>query len=204
MTGNDAELVARCMRGDASAMRELITRFHPDVYGLCMRMLRHAQDAEDVAQEVYLRIFRGLGKWDCTRPLRPWVMTITVNRCRTYLARRPRIPEPVDYLGETAASEHQRTTDPELLQGLQLAVDQLRGEYREAFILFHEHGQPYEVIAEMMNRPVGTIKTWLHRARAEIMTKLNQRGLLDPEPPASEPIMNEQPDHSPKHTTRHG
>src|SRR5579883_3393602 len=85
-------------------MRELVDRFQPDVYGLCTRLLRHTHDAEDVAQEVFLRVFRSLSRWDATRPLRPWVIGITVNRCRTWISRRPRRPEPVDFLAETAAA----------------------------------------------------------------------------------------------------
>ena len=94
----DRDLARRCLSGDAAATRELVLRFQNEVYGLCTRLLRHHQDSEDVAQEVFLRVFRSLGKWDQDRPLRPWVMTIAVNRCRTWLAKRPKRPELVDYL----------------------------------------------------------------------------------------------------------
>jgi RNA polymerase sigma-70 factor (ECF subfamily) len=57
-------------------------------------------------------------------------------------------------------------------------VDALRGDYRIVFVLFHEHGQSYEEIAEQVERPVGTVKTWLHRARLELLDRLRGRGLV--------------------------
>lgn len=178
MSAADAELVRRCLRGEPAAMRELVDRFQPDVFGLCTRLLRHTHDAEDVAQEVFLRVFRSLGRWDDSRPLRPWVIGITVNRCRTWISRRPRRPELVDFLAETAAAGPTDEGGNELATEIRAAVDELRADYREVFVLFHDEGQPYDQIAEAIGRPVGTVKTWLHRARAEILARLRRRGLV--------------------------
>jgi RNA polymerase sigma-70 factor (ECF subfamily) len=158
----------------------LVNRFQAEVYGLCVRLLNHRHDAEDVTQEVFLRVFRSLGGWDSTRPLKPWIMGIAVNRCRTWLTQRARRPELVDYLQDTVPG---RTPDDsaELLQEIQSALAELRLEYRMVFVLFHEQGQPYEEIAEALDRPVGTIKTWLHRARMEILERLRSRGMVPEE-----------------------
>ena len=80
MSADDALLVRRCLRGEAAAVQALVERFQAEVFGLCVRLLHHRQDAEDVTQEVFLRIFRSLRRWDSSRPLRPWIMGITVNR----------------------------------------------------------------------------------------------------------------------------
>ena len=90
-------------------MRELIERFQAEVFGLSVRMLNHRHDAEDVSQEVFLRVFRSLRRWDPARPLRPWITGITVNRCRTWLSQRSRVPETVDYLNECLHAETWRT-----------------------------------------------------------------------------------------------
>src|SRR5262249_19576316 len=132
---------------------------------------------EDVTQEVFLRIFRSLRRWDSSRPLKPWVMSIAVNRCRTWLSQRPRRPELADYLQETAVSPPADDSS-ELVREIQPALNDLRPDYRMVFILFHEQGQPYEEIAEALDRPVGTIKTWLHRARVEVLERLRQRGMV--------------------------
>lgn len=181
MTADDARLVRRCLGGDDEAIGQLVGRFHGDVYGLCARLLHHRQDAEDVTQEVFLRVFRSLQAWDAARPLRPWVLGIAVNRCRTWLARRARRPELADYLHEVAAAPPADDT-AELVAEVRHAVAQLRVDYRAVFVMFHEQALPYEDIARALSRPVGTIKTWLHRARLEVLHRLRQRGMVDTEP----------------------
>lgn len=177
MISEDAALVSRCLEGDSRAIVLLVERFQSEVLGLCTRMLHHRQDAEDVTQEVFLRIFRSLHRWDSMRPLKPWIMGITVNRCRTWLTQRSRRPELVDYLESTTASPP-ADDSRELLHEIQEAVRDLRPDYRAVFVMFHEQGQPYDEIAEALSRPVGTIKTWLHRARMEVLERLQRRGMV--------------------------
>lgn len=182
---DDRELVQRCLRDDPSAVRELVDRFQTDVYALCVRLLRHRHDAEDVAQEVFLRIVRSLHRWDNSRPLRPWVLGITVNRCRTAMAKRGKRSPTADYLADMPDHEPP-SGDGELAAAIAACVGELRAEYREVFVLFHEAGHSYEEIADIISRPVGTVKTWLHRARQMMLEQLKARGLMPPEP-ASQP-----------------
>jgi RNA polymerase sigma factor (sigma-70 family) len=131
-----------------------------------------------VTQEVFLRIFRSLRRWDKSRPLKPWILGIAVNRCRTWLSQRARRPELVEYLQETAVAPP-ADDSRELTREIDAALAQLRPEYRLAFVLYHDQGQSYDAIAEALGRPVGTIKTWLHRTRLELLDMLRQRGLVD-------------------------
>ena len=175
---DDIALVRRCRQRDPEAIRQLVERFQSELFGLCVRILGNRHDAEDVCQEVFLRIFRSLHRWDAARPLRPWVMGIAVNRCRTWLTQRSKRPELSDYLQDTAPGRP-ADDDGELAREIALAVHDLRPDYRLVFVLFHEQGQPYEEIAEELDRPVGTIKTWLHRARLEVLERLRKRGMLN-------------------------
>lgn len=173
----DAELVRHCLSGDAAAMRSLVERFQTDVFALSVRILHHRQDAEDVTQEVFVRVFRSLNLWDPQRPLRPWIQTIAVNRCRTWLGKRNKLPQPVEHLN-MIPDRPPAAPPSELVQGIETAVGELRADYREVFVLFHEHGQSYEEIAVVLERPVGTVKTWLHRARTQVLETLRQAGLV--------------------------
>jgi RNA polymerase sigma-70 factor (ECF subfamily) len=174
---DDAELVRRCLKRDPAAVQSLIERFQNEVFGLCARMLDNRHDAEDVSQEVFLRIFRSLHRWDPLRPLRPWVMGITVNRCRTWLTQRAKRPELHENLQDTAECRIQEDSG-ELVREIAAAVANLRPDYRAAFVMFHEQSLPYEEIAEALGRPVGTIKTWLHRARTAMLKRLRERGMV--------------------------
>jgi RNA polymerase sigma factor (sigma-70 family) len=177
VSAEEATLVRRCLDGELAAMRELIERFQGEVFGLSMRMLSHRHDAEDVSQEVFLRVFRSLRRWDPSRPLRPWIMGIAVNRCRTWLTQRARRPELVDYLNDYPGREVADDSQ-ELVIEIRAAVHQLRPEYKAVFVMFHEQGKPYDEIALIMERPVGTVKTWLHRARLEVLGCLQRRGMM--------------------------
>src|SRR5262249_40030922 len=158
-------------------------RFEPAVFGLCLKLLGHRQDAEDVTQEVFLRVFRSLRRWDRSRPLRPWVLGIAVNRCRTFVGRRGRRPEPVAFMPEAVPAKPADAA-AELRRELAAALAGLRPEYRTAFVLFHEEGRSYEEIAAALGRPVGTVKTWLHRTRLELLDQLRRRGMVDQLPPS--------------------
>lgn len=177
MSADDASLVRLCLRGDPQAIQALVDRFQADVFGLCVRLMHHRHDAEDVTQEVFLRIFRSLRRWDSARPLRPWIMSIAVNRCRTWLSQRSRRPEPVEYLQDTVAGRPDDDSS-EMTREIQAALADLRLEYRSVFVLFHEQGLPYEEISLALGKPVGTIKTWLHRARLEVLERLKRRGMI--------------------------
>jgi len=179
MTMDDPTLVQAVRSGDPQATRLLVERFHGIVFGLCYRMLNHRQDAEDVTQETFLRALRAIFGFDSARPIRPWLLEIAANRCRTALAlrmRRPRLA-PVS-AAEDHADPRPGVNDPDNLAGeLERALDRLRPEYRLIFSLYHEQNLSYEEIAQSLDRPVGTVKTWLHRARAELAEHLARRGV---------------------------
>ena len=178
MSEDVRELVGRCRGGDQAAMVELVDRYRGQVFGLCYRMLRHRQDAEDVTQESFVRALRGLHTWDSQRDFLPWLLAIAGNRCRTHLAsrmRRPPTTSLVDHLSDDAV---EITAARNLAEEIELALSNLRNEYRQAFLLFHQHELSYAQISATLDCPLGTVKTWVHRARRELVAQLRHRGVL--------------------------
>lgn len=170
------ELVRSCLASDAAGWSAFVARFQQPVFALCLRMLRHRQDAEDVAQEALVRAIRNLHRWDPQRPLLPWLLTITANRCRTALQRRHRHPRATDFAIEPAQTARQ-SSDGEIAEEVNMALEELRDEYRECFILFYQAELGCAEISEVMGCPVGTVKTWLHRARHQVAERLRRRGV---------------------------
>ena len=174
---DDAVLVRSCLAGEQPALRAFVERFQSSVFGVCFRMLGHREDAEDVAQDVFLRAFRSLKSWDSDRPLKPWVLAIAANRCRTALSQRSRRPAVVEFVAEAALSV-ETPGSADLAEELERALETLRDEYRMCFVLFYQQELSCSEIGAILNCPEGTVKTWLHRARRELAEHLRQRGIV--------------------------
>jgi RNA polymerase sigma-70 factor (ECF subfamily) len=181
VTDDDRDLVRGCLDGDGVSLRTLVDRYQGLLFGLCYRMVGHRQDAEDLVQDVFLRAFRSLHRWDASRPLKPWLAKIAVNCCRTALTNRSRKPVPTEFLDQLAddgpRSLNKRSPAEGFAEDLQLALETLREEYRTCFIMYHQQELSLAEISEALDCPEGTIKTWLYRARRELAEQLQQRGI---------------------------
>lgn len=174
---SDAELVRRGLGKEQAALRALVRRYEQPVFALCYRMLAHRHDAEDAAQEVLLRALRSLHRWDPARPMRPWLLAIAANRCRTLLVQRARLL-PLLSVTESLTDPRPVRRRVELEEELCAAIGQLPLNQRTAFALFHEQELSCAEVAEVMQSPVGTIKVWLHRARRQLADHLRRRGVV--------------------------
>ncbi len=178
MTESNAVLAQQYRQNDESAFAKLVGRHHSLVFRVCLRILGHRQDAEDATQETFSRVARYLDRWDSKRPLEPWLVAIAGNRCRTLMARKKSF-QPLTACTEPASFDatDQQAADS-LREELDLALCQLPDSQRDAFLLFHEHSLSYGEIAEVLDCPLGTVKTWVHRARGKIIDQLRQREVV--------------------------
>lgn len=160
-------------------MAALVDRYRGQVYGLCYRMLGQREDAEDMAQETFVRALRNLASWDAEREFEPWLLAIAGNRCRTALSTRMRRPASQPLLDDCVRDESpDLQAAKNLAEEVELALADVRSEYREAFVLFHEHELSYAEIGAILDCPLGTVKTWVHRARKELIERLQRRGVV--------------------------
>lgn len=165
---DSAQIIRRCRQGEQAAFSDLVARYRDRVLSFCLRFLRQRQDAEDAAQETLARACRYLPQFDESREFEPWLLAIANNRCRTALAARRRRPAPATLLEHPAAPPERLESAEEWQVVLKTAMKSLRAEYRDAFVLFHVNNLSYAEIAERLGVPLGTVKTWVHRARRDL------------------------------------
>ncbi|UCC73277.1 MAG: sigma-70 family RNA polymerase sigma factor [Gemmatimonadota bacterium] len=185
---DDKELVARALKGDEAAYRELLERFRRPVFSLIYRMIGDREQAEDLAQESFVKAFNNLDSYNPNYRFSSWLFKIANNHAIDHLrrARLPTVsihgsPHAVDAEREEETrivlEAHDESPEQEMLAlelggEIEQAIAVLRPEYRTAVILRHVENRPYEEIAEIMDVPIGTVKTFLHRARAELRAQL--------------------------------
>lgn len=182
----EAALARSAARGDKQAFGRLVELHKRAVYGLCLRLLADAEEAQDAAQETFARAYASLAAYDAAQPFAPWVLRIARNHSLDVLRRRLPARQKVELDAEPAddARERPDLCDPgaaradegieraQLRKALDAAVAALPSNYREAVHLFHVEELSYKEIASAMDVPLGTVMTWLHRARARLRETL--------------------------------
>ncbi len=165
-------------RGDASAYAMLVTRYRVRLIALARRMLGASQEeAEDVVQEAFVAAYQARQRYRRGEPFRAWLYRIAINRCidrQRAQARRP-TPAPIDAVmdpADPAAGPLEALLGDERDQRLQTAVEGLPPKYRAIFLLRHLDDLSYEEIAVATELPLGTVKTHLFRARAQLRESL--------------------------------
>jgi RNA polymerase sigma-70 factor (ECF subfamily) len=166
MDAEDARLLDACRLGDRRAMEALYHRFKRRVFSLVAR-IAGVGDAEEVSQEVFVRIFRGLARFRGDSQLSTWIYRLAVNAALSHVERRPRRAEGEDALAHVAA-EDKPATDPYLVARLEQALAALPAGYRAVLVLHDVEGLSHEEIGEILDCRVGTSKSQLHKARAKM------------------------------------
>jgi RNA polymerase sigma-70 factor, ECF subfamily len=170
----DAELIDACRRGEERAMEALYHQYKRRVFGLVTRIVGPG-DAEEVAQEVFVRIFRGLPRFRRDSALSTWIYRLSVNAALTFVTRRSRRQHLGDEALATVAAPARPERDPRLADRIEQALSELPPGYRAILVLHDVEGLSHEECAEILGCRVGTSKSQLHKARARM------RALLGPE-----------------------
>ncbi len=182
--------VKASMQGDQDAFAEIVYTFQDAVYNLCYRMLSDHVEAEDAAQEVFLKAYHHLDRYDETRPFKTWLLSIASNHCIDRLRKRRMTWVSIDE--PTAATLALSSSDPQPEQAalsneasrqIQALLDTLEPDYRVAVVLRYWYDYSYAEIAEVTASTESAIKSRLYRARQLLAEKIHtqqptsQRGL---------------------------
>ena len=184
----DIELVERALRGSQEAYREILRRYERPVFSLVLRMVRDRTVAEDLAQEAFVKGFSKLDTFDPKRKFSSWLFKIAHNGTIDYLRKQRETVLSLDaadddsqplsaQLVDTEAGTPEDSAHRSDIRGaLTAAIDSLRPEYREVVVLRYIEGAAYQEISEITDLPLGTVKTYIHRARKQMATALRKAG----------------------------
>jgi RNA polymerase sigma-70 factor, ECF subfamily len=185
---SDQEVVLMARAGREAAYRELIRRYERPIFALLFRMVRDRELAEDLSQETFVKALNAIESYRPEFKFSSWIFKIANNAAIDHLRRReldtlsldgsPHAETP-EAMQATALQIGARQESPldaveakELGGAIEVAIGRLRPEYRACILLRHVEGRAYEEIAEMLDLPLGTVKTYIHRARNELRQAL--------------------------------
>jgi RNA polymerase sigma-70 factor (ECF subfamily) len=187
-TMSDQDVVLEARAGRQAAYRELVRRYERPIFSLIYRMVRNREQAEDLSQETFVKALNAIESYRPEYKFSSWIFKIANNVSIDHLRRRELdtlsldgsphalTPEAIQasalQLGDRQETALEELEAKELGGEIERAIATLRPEYRSCILLRHVEGRPYEEIATMLDLPLGTVKTYIHRARGELRQAL--------------------------------
>jgi len=187
MARSDEQLVKLALQGSEDAFRDLVLRYQRPIFTLILRMVRNPSEAEELAQDVFIKAFGALDRFDRSRKFSSWLFKIAHNASIDRLRRKrlatvpletqPGEPELLSVLVDHGTESPDAGIERgQLAQAFEAALGSLRPAYREVIVLRFQQGMAYEEIADVTGLALGTVKTHLHRARKLMAAELTKAG----------------------------
>ena len=177
MSIEERQLIRRAQQGETAAFEALVQQHAPFVYNLALRTLNDATEAEDMAQEAFVRVWQGLPQFQAKSQFRTWLYRIVTNLCYNRLPRLKTELAQLESAEDLVLADGRQAVERELLtaelrQELFMAIDNLPQSYRLLITLRHLQELSYQEIAEVTEMPLGTVKTGIFRARQMLQERL--------------------------------
>ena len=166
----DYELVLACIEGDKSAFGELLSRYKNLVYSVALRMVSDKDEADDLAQEIFIKLYRNLEKYSPEYRFSTWTMKIATNHVIDHRRKKRQDSVSLDEVGDTLAADERLSPETayiskeqtEMLRGL---IDDLPEMYKVPIVLYHQQGLSYTEISEITGEPLSKVKNRIFRGR---------------------------------------
>lgn len=178
----DIAIIKKCKKNDKASLVHLFHQYEKYLYHLCYSYTQNEQDALDLVQEVYIKVFNNLSKFDESYPFHPWIRRIAVNTCLNFKRDKRSNVISLNYeieedltLGDKIASDEDIENDIvnlDIKEILMKHVKELPEQYRLIIALRYYEDLSYNEIASLLDKPLGTVKTDLYRAKAMLKRKL--------------------------------
>ena len=190
LSATDQEIVGWAREGHERAYRELVRRYERPIFSLVYRMVRDRELAEDLTQETFVKALNAIESYRPEFKFSSWIFKIANNATIDHLRRRELDTLPIEGARSATTPERAEATalqikdrgenpleemeSRELGSAIEVAIGKLRPEYQSCILLRHVEDRSYEEIAQIMDLPLGTVKTYIHRARAELKEALGE------------------------------
>jgi RNA polymerase sigma-70 factor (ECF subfamily) len=173
----DLDLMRRVQEGEMVSYNTLVNRYKDRLFNVLYRMLSSEDEANDLLQETFLRVWQHKMSYDFRYAFSTWIYTIALNLARNELRRRKKIKflDIFDFADKLAAKEEKKDTSANLKTLLEAEMKRLPEKYKTAFLLRDVDNLSYEEIAQVLGVPLGTVKSRVNRARAILRTRLKPR-----------------------------
>ena len=171
------DIIKEIKKGDKAAFEALVQEYHAKVFSLCMGLVSNREDALDLTQEVFIKIYRSASSFKGDSKLSTWIYRVVQNTCVDFLRRERRytaVPLP-DVLTDTSPSPYEITAAAEDREKVRSALLSLPADYKSALLLREYEGLSYSEIADVLGISEGTVKSRISRARAALAKKLTEK-----------------------------
>lgn len=179
---DEKKLIELCKNGDRNAFNELVLKYQNKVVNIAYGMLSVREDAEDAAQEVFIKVYKNISSFNENSALSTWIYRITVNTCNDILRKRMNKKtvsiysdddeNPDMVIPDTSHTPEEAAENSEIQRQIRNAIGNLKEEYRSVITLFDLEGMSYEEISAITKVPIGTVKSRLSRARGQLRKNL--------------------------------
>lgn len=171
----DYELIENCLDGKQEAFSELVSRYKRLIYSVVYNMIKDKQEVSDISQEVFIKIYKSLARYNPDYKFSTWSVKITTNLCLDILRKKKidSIPiEEIESVSSGVPTPEDKYIDKERSIRIKKAIEELPEKYKTPIILFHQNGLSYSEMTEILGEPMTIIKNRLYRARLMLKEKL--------------------------------